>query len=161
MRKSDFKEGFTLIELLVVIAIIGILATVILASLGSARTKSRDALRKEQVREISKALTVYYQNHGDFTTQSYGGSCGTALTGSDLVMTGLRADGLMTATPQVPSNSGTCGNAYFAGTWNGGQNVAVLTLLENADANCIAWPGDGSGWYNSGSYCDKKYIQVQ
>ncbi|MBU3925563.1 prepilin-type N-terminal cleavage/methylation domain-containing protein [Patescibacteria group bacterium] len=54
------KKGFTLIELLVVIAIIGILASVVLASLNSARKKSRDARRIADVKQIQLALELYF-----------------------------------------------------------------------------------------------------
>lgn len=54
------QSGFTLIELLVVIAIIGILSSVVLASLNSARKKSRDARRVADVRQLQLALELYY-----------------------------------------------------------------------------------------------------
>lgn len=56
------KRGFTLIELLVVIAIIGILSSVVLASLNGARRKGRDARRIADVKQIQLALEMYYDN---------------------------------------------------------------------------------------------------
>ena len=62
------KKGFTLIELLVVVAIIGILASIILASLNSARKKGRDARRIADIKEIQLALELYFDAYRDYPT---------------------------------------------------------------------------------------------
>jgi len=59
-------RGFTLIELLVVIAIIGILSSVVLASLGTAREKARDARRVSEIKQIQLALELYYDSTGSY-----------------------------------------------------------------------------------------------
>ena len=59
-------RGFTLIELLVVIAIIAILASIILASLNSARIKSRDTRRVADVKELQNALELYNNSNGQY-----------------------------------------------------------------------------------------------
>ncbi len=59
MQKNT-NRGFTLIELLVVIAIIGILSSVVLASLNSARQKGRDARRISDVKQLQLALELNY-----------------------------------------------------------------------------------------------------
>ena len=54
------QKGFTLIELLVVIAIIGLLSTMSVVALNSARQKSRDAKRLSDMKQIQTALELYY-----------------------------------------------------------------------------------------------------
>jgi len=60
--KQVNRKGFTLIELLVVIAIIGVLSTLAVVALGSARIKARDAKRVADVRQIMSALELYYND---------------------------------------------------------------------------------------------------
>jgi len=61
---NNKKKGFTLIELLVVIAIIGVLASVVLVSINSARTKAQDATRKAEMRQIESALSIHLNDLG-------------------------------------------------------------------------------------------------
>lgn len=69
-------KGFTLIELLVVISIIGILTTLVAANLNSARGRARDAARKSDIRNISTALRLYFNDWGQFPPTCAGGICG-------------------------------------------------------------------------------------
>src|SRR3989338_117335 len=62
---SSGTRGFTLIELLVVVAIIGLLSSVVLASLNGARVKGRDARRLADVKQIQLALELYYDDNGN------------------------------------------------------------------------------------------------
>jgi len=73
------KQGFTLIELLVVIAIIGILSSVVLASLNSAREKSRDARRVSDIKQLQLALELYFDDNGTYPggDETLGGGAGS------------------------------------------------------------------------------------
>jgi len=66
------NKGFTLIELLVVIAIIGILSSVVLASLNSARKKARDARRVADIKQIQLALEMYFDANKTYPTTAQG-----------------------------------------------------------------------------------------
>ena len=60
---NHFKKGFTLIELLVVIAIIGILSSVVLASLSGARAKAGDTAIKANLATLRVQSEFYYDNN--------------------------------------------------------------------------------------------------
>ena len=62
----NVQRGFTLIELLVVVAIIGLLASVVLASLNEARGRAEDVRRYADMNQIKTALTMYYSDNRSY-----------------------------------------------------------------------------------------------
>lgn len=81
------KKGFTLVELLVVIAIIGLLSTLAIVALNSARQKSRDAKRVADIKQIQTALELYFNDQNAYpsgTTLAIGEGNGILDCGSGL-----------------------------------------------------------------------------
>ncbi len=113
--------GFTLIELLVVIAIIGILAAIVLYSLNSARSKSRDGKRLADVRQIMTALDLYYTDNGGYPDASGGQPSG----GNWL--------NFLAIYPEYPLPSGlNCGaTSYVYEPVNNNTDYALVFCLEN------------------------------
>src|SRR3989339_580974 len=80
------KKGFTLIELLIVIAIIGLLSTLAVVALGSARVKARDSKRLADLKQLQTALELYYTDNNDYPP-------GTAINLGDTNYACLNSDG--------------------------------------------------------------------
>lgn len=147
MRNKN-EKGFTLIELLVVIAIIGLLASVVLLALNSARAKSRDAKRLADVRQIASALELYFNDRSAYPTPT-GGTAGVL---SNTTALGLSPGyiGLIPSAPTPADNNGThnqCAgsgkgtNAYWYETPSAAGASYTLTF-------CL---GDNTGGYASGT----------
>ncbi len=112
MKKTS--NGFTLVEILVVIAIIGILAAIVLASLGTARKKGSDAKIQEQMNSIRNAAESYFTSHSNYGAAGAGATdCATGDMTTDAT-TGFAA--LMSSTTWPDSVVPTCVNNSDAST---------------------------------------------
>lgn len=128
VRSAKAEWGFTLIELLVVVAIIGLLASIVLVALTTARAKARDAKRVADLNQIAKAFEIFYNDAGAYPTGTGAAGAGyTSANGALLGSLSLQAvttKGTFNLTPTylvgIPTAplpvDGTCNvatNAYY------------------------------------------------
>lgn len=138
MKNLNRKNlGFTLIELLVVVAIIGILASVVLASLNTARAKGANAAVKADMANIRAQAEIYYDNHAN----KYATGAISACTSDMFTDTNISA-ALAQIIQQTPSTNST---ACFVDAT--GQLWAMsVSALKEAGTWCV----DNSGWAKPG-----------
>ncbi len=124
------NRGFTLIELLVVIAIIGILSSVVLASLNSAREKSRDARRISDIKQLQLALELYFDDNSAYPSATTSGLAPTYIPA-------VPVDPLGDPYPYANATTGTDGYCVGANledtTHNALQTDADETQCDNFD----------------------------
>ena len=96
------KQGFTLVELLVVIAIIGILSTVAIVNLNSARDKARAASVQSAMSQLTSAAILCHDDLQNLTENG-------ALV-APVVCTGAAGD-------QPVENTTVCEQDYTDATW--------------------------------------------
>lgn len=136
--KKNFNKGFTLIELLVVIAIIGILASVVLASLNSARNKGADAAIKASLTNARAQAELFYDSG-----TTYEGVC--ASTGANTIGSMVLSAGQKLVSSQTVGDD----NTAFTYSASGGNGAAVCHDAPGGWAAIVSLKSPGaqnSGW---------------
>jgi len=135
MTTHTQNRGFTLIELLVVIAIIGILASVVLASLNTARDKGANAAQKSNLNNLRAQAELVYSN---VSPNSYATVCADANV-IKAVTAAATAGGKTVGTVDAVNTTSNVTCYDNATAW------AVQAALKVAESSNAYWCVDSTG----------------
>lgn len=134
---TKLNRGFTLIELLVVIAIIGILSSVVLASLNSARSKGRDARRVSDLKQLQLALELWY----DANSQEYPDTLAALTAGGQISVIPADPQG---AAYVYDNMDNTAGGTCLVADAGACASYVIQAITENTKPSG-GWPTDVTG----------------
>jgi prepilin-type N-terminal cleavage/methylation domain-containing protein len=126
------KKGFTLIELLAVIAIIGLLSTLAVVALGSARQKARDSKRLSDLKQVQTALELYFTD-----TNAYP-------AGTDLILGSTSTKCLGASGFAASCTSGTVYMGLVPSEPSPGQGPYTYSVLASSTAYTITAQLEGT-----------------
>ncbi len=154
----NLKKGFTLIELLVVVAIIGILASVVLASLTSARSKGKDAAIFAQLSNARAQAELYYASNNNYGMNSAAAGAGLGVAGGATILPGTNctannsnATGTMFGT--ASTSSGLQGLIFGACSSGATAITAALNSTASTTVGATAWAVKATAVSSGTFYC--------
>ncbi len=137
-------RGFTLIELLMVVAIIGMLSSIVLASLSNARTRGADAAIKQTLSGIrNQAQLLYDENNGNYsgvctvTANSFSQKIKDMMDGASIISTGTASPSATACNPI----GGTTPTGYTIYTTMKSQNLYSASPPSGTDYWCVDYLG--------------------
>ncbi len=141
MIVRSYYSGFTLIELLVVISIIGLLSSIVLASLNSARMKANDSARISDVKALKSAVEMYYND-----THMYP-QYGVADTAQFVKRLTILVPTYLTSMPHVFKDDA---DQYV---WSGTDSYGLYIYTEASHAYCKMGVNMNPLWWNGSPDC--------
>ena len=157
VNPMNTQRGFTLIELLVVIAIIGVLSSVVLASLNTARLRARDASIKAEVAQFANLYELEYNDTGSYAALKPGWvynttNCNVSFSGTNAVtarqicskiVTDVGGNGMYMST-----SAGDDSNKWSIMVYLPGKNTTYCAGSSGAKTETPAW----GNWTGAGCY---------